>query len=127
MVAWEKYNLNKEAMFNCYVGGDKICNILYRIKTMKILDYILRDPHPQPQQIIVMGGANDVERGNTAEMVNGLCQILDLVHERFPGAFIDVCGVYPRRSEKIPEHKVIKHILSRNKTSPNSDQAWYIL
>ena len=105
---WMKHRLCNDNIFNCSVGGDRICNILFRLSEKRILDAVTSAS--TVRQIVLMGGANDLERSNIDEILDGMEQIINIVHERCPHAHIDVCGVYPRASESVPQVMVLSNV-----------------
>jgi lysophospholipase L1-like esterase len=105
--AWlECEKLDANTVFNCSVGGDKIESILYRLETRRILDSIPLQANID--KVILMAGANDVEKGKVDQMICGMNQILQIILKRFPNSKIYIFGVYPRRSEneKISEENL---------------------
>lgn len=110
MKAWEKYGLDKNNIFNCSVGGDRICNILYRLLDLRILDHI----KDSPQKTILMCGANDIEKENINIMVDGVKQIITHVKTHFPATKLIVLGMYPRKSDKLSESQVYSRVLEFN-------------
>lgn len=108
--AWKKCQLDQYNIFNCGVGGDQICNILYRLQTLDILNHI----KTCPRLTILMAGANDIEKGNIDEMVNGMQQIIRHVKTKFPATNMCVLGMYPRKSDKYTEADVYKRVVEYN-------------
>jgi lysophospholipase L1-like esterase len=108
--AWKKYQLDQHNIFNCGVGGDQICNILYRLVDLNVLSHITTNP----RITILMAGANDIEKGNIDEMVNGMLQIIHHIKTRFPATKLQVIGMYPRKSDKYAESKVYERVLEYN-------------
>lgn len=112
--AWNAHNLNTKNIFNCGVGGDRIENILYRIKDRKVLKYMKNIP----SKMIVMCGANDVDGNKPVDLLaDGVYQILNCIRERFPDqkrTKLYLIGAYPRKSDKISEENVYKRVLDFN-------------
>jgi hypothetical protein len=108
--AWKKYQLDQCDIFNCSVGGDQICNIMYRLMDLDVLRYITSNP----RLTILMAGANDIEKGDSDEMVNGMLQIIRHVKSRFPSTKIQIIGMYPRKSDRYTESKVYERVLEYN-------------
>lgn len=103
--AWNDVIDQSKTVFNCSVGGDRICNILYRLKDQNILNCIQN----QPQKFILMCGANDIEKEKIHIMINGVEQIMGIIKSKFPSTKLIIFGMYPRKSDKIsPETLLIK-------------------
>ena len=105
---WKKHGLDEDTIFNCSVGGDRIENILYRLESRKILDSI--PSSVAVTTVIIMAGANDVEKGDIDGMISGMEQIIAIVRHRFPHAQLHVLGMYPRRSKQVPEEILLKRV-----------------
>lgn len=100
-----KYNIG-----NFGVGGDKIENILYRIIDLGLLKYFKETP----KKIIVMAGANDIERTPIGVMIDGINQIIYKLELTFPLAKFYVFGMLPRIADKIPEEKIFSKVVDFN-------------
>eukprot|EP01060_Flectonema_neradi_P027159 TRINITY_DN36790_c0_g1_i1.p1 TRINITY_DN36790_c0_g1~~TRINITY_DN36790_c0_g1_i1.p1 ORF type:complete len:262 (+),score=62.00 TRINITY_DN36790_c0_g1_i1:86-787(+) len=106
-----KYKLDKLSYFNCSCGGDRICNILYRLTDLRILDYV----KSTPKKIIFMAGANDLEGTKIPVMIDGMQQILSIVKEKFPDSEVHVLGVFPRISDDVPEDVLYSRVVEFNR------------
>ena len=106
--AFTDAGLDKFKIFNCGVGGDRLCNILYRLDTLKVLDHF-KSP---PKLVILEGGANDVDRKNMniPEFIDGMKQLINIVRARWPETKIVVLGVYPRKSPNVEAGNMLARI-----------------
>lgn len=107
---WKQFGLDQQNIFNCGVGGDKICNILYRLLDRNVLDHITHDP----RLTIIMCGANDIERTKIDEMIDGTYQIIKHVKNKFPSTKLHILGIYPRKSDKLDESNVYSRMKEYN-------------
>ena len=109
--AYKKY-LEDTNPFICSVGGDRIQHMLWRVVGANVFEHV-KTP---PRQIIILAGANDVEYGmkKLDSMLDGVCKIVDIVREKWPETHIDLLGVYPRKSDKVPEPKLFETIQAFN-------------
>lgn len=92
--SWNRFGLDELNIFNGGVGGDRIENILYRIKTLHLFDYI----KGEPEKFVLLAGANDnnLKKPTPVDMMlNGMQQIVDAVKERFVDAEVHVIGLFP--------------------------------
>lgn len=99
--------LGEVNIFNAGCGGDKMCNMLYRLEDGLIMK--LAYQKFCPRLVIVMGGANDVEQVPVADMFTVMQKILDNIRkttnekEKEGGGgpvHIAVLGMFPRLSDK---------------------------
>lgn len=111
MVSYEKNGLSKFNLFNCGVGGDKICNILYRLKTLGILNDVQGDP----KCVILECGANDVESKSIKinELCQGVKQLLEIIRQSFKCP-IYLVGVFPRKSKFVDDEEMVSRIRRMN-------------
>ena len=107
--AFKKY-LSQFNIFNCGVGGDRISNIIYRLQELKVLDNV----KTSPKHIVLLAGANDIEKGRVEEMAQGMKQLLDIINKRFRQSHVSLLGVFPRRSDKINEDMLHQNCLQFN-------------
>ncbi len=107
---WNRHGLDQCNIFNCGVGGDRIENILFRLKTKDILSHV----QSEPNKIIIMCGANDIEENTPNLMIDGLNQILSLICDKFKNSEIIVLGMYPRKSNEVTESILYKKITQYN-------------
>ena len=126
--AWKKYHLDQCNIFNCGVGGDRICNILYRLLDLKILDHINASPRVTvlmagkknrtffqvTKKLTFFLGANDIENTKIDEMIDGMLQIIRHVKTKFPLTKFQVLGMYPRKSDKLADPNVHARVMEFN-------------
>lgn len=110
-IAWKKYALDLCNIFNCSVGGDRICNVLYRLKDMKILDRIKGG---DPKLCVILVGANDIEKTPVNVMVEGTKSIVQHVKTKFPSTKVVLLGMYPRQAKKIEESVIYQRVQEFN-------------
>ena len=108
--AWAAHSLDKKSCFNCSCGGDCVCNILYRLSELKVLNYVKNDP----KKCIIMAGANDIECGKIAVILDGMTQIISLVKKRFPTSELHLLAMFPRISDDISEDVLFNKIKEYN-------------
>lgn len=110
-VSYEKNGLSKYNIFNCGVGGDKICNILYRLKTLQILDFV----KGSPKCVILECGANDIEAKNfkVNELCDGIEMLIDIIKQKF-SCPIFLVGVFPRKSKFVDDHQMVQRVKNIN-------------
>ena len=116
MSSYKKFDLEKLNVFNCGVGGDKICNILFRLQTLKILDFVKGDP----KCVILECGANDVDIKNIkiTELCVGVKMLMDIISQRFKCP-IYLVGVFPRRSDFVDDKEMVDRIRKMNAVLKN--------
>jgi lysophospholipase L1-like esterase len=109
--SYDKNGLRNYNVFNCGVGGDKICNILYRLQTLQILDFV----NGQPKCIILECGANDVEAKNIKfnELCEGIKMLIDIIKQKF-SCPVFLIGVFPRKSKFVDDQQMVKRIKTIN-------------
>lgn len=109
--AFKDSGLSKLNIFNCGVGGDKICNILYRLDTMHVLDYVVGEP----KCVILECGANDIgERTfNEKQLSGGVKLLIDIIRKKF-SCPIYLIGVFPRRSKDVDDKSMVKRTMIMN-------------
>ena len=83
-------------VFNGGVGGDRICNLLWRIEN-GILDYPF-------SRVILMIGTNDLQKTQPQAIVNGIVQVIEEIQKR--NLPLLVYGLTPRTD--ISEEKILK-------------------
>lgn len=109
---WTDYHFDKLKIFNAGIGGDKIQNVLYRLKTKKLLTYL----DGSITKIFLMIGTNNIERDQPGDMLDGIKFILDVLKDSYPKAYIYVLGIPPRISmnKKLSNDQLIIKIKKYN-------------
>jgi lysophospholipase L1-like esterase len=102
-------------VLNLGVGGDRICNILYRVKELNILDQIKPFVNDNAT-FFIEGGANDIDRKKVDlnELVDGMQQIVKEIELKFPSSTIHIIGAFPRHSDIVSDLIVMERVYQLN-------------
>ncbi len=111
--AFTTVGLDTFSIFNGGVGGDKLCNVLYRLQNLQVLSHV----KTVPRLVIIECGANDIDRKklNTVEILDGFTQIIKTVRSQWPDKTeIAVLGIFPRRTPNVKPHDMLTRISNLN-------------
>lgn len=110
---WQQ--LAKLDVLNMGVGGDRICNLLYRLIDMDVLSHFA-DCTP-PTSMLIMIGSNDVEQvklPKIPELEPHIRTIIDICRKKLPATQIHLLAIPPRFSRHVPDDEMIKRCITYN-------------
>ena len=113
--AFNLTSFKETRVLNLGVGGDRICNILYRVKELNILELIKPFVNDNAT-FFIEGGANDIDRKKVDlnELVDGMLQIVKEIELKFPTSTIHIIGSFPRHSDIVSDIIVMERVYQLN-------------
>ena len=98
---WNNY-FEPLGTLNFEIGGDRIQNILWRIKHGEL---------PSNLQVAVIHcGTNNIDHNTPEDISNGLTLVVHAILERKPNADVIVTGILPRDKHISCRHELIKNV-----------------
>lgn len=109
--AYQNSDLKKYKVSNFGVGGDKICNMMWRVKNGELYKYLkIGLKKGQNPLFILEAGANDVEQIKANKMLEHFDELYQYTKKMFPECKIAIIGLRPRTSKFKTPSKLMKEL-----------------